>query len=402
MTPDPRNDIVAGQYRKWVYPEPITDLPAWRENNWQWFDPSHAHRLFWPDRDYTPDMDILIAGCGTNQGAVFAYTNPGAKVVAIDVSQPSLDHHRHLKEKYSLGNLELYLLPVEEAGTLGRTFDLVVSTGVLHHLADPVRGMQALAGCLRPDGVAAIMVYARYGRTGVEILQSLFRDLGLTQDEASLAVVKETIASLPPDHPARGYLAMAPDLQYDAGLVDTFLHGRDRSYTTGDCLDLVTSAGLVFQDWFLKSPYYPPVPPGSGLYAEIAALPREQQWAAMERINTRNACHFFTACHAARPQKTYRIDFSSPDILNAVPRFRYRCGFDHGAVFRPDWRMNLDPARAALVKNMHGCRTIREIIAMTAGAGPRSYQSMADLEESARMLFQSLWEHDFLAMALRT
>ena len=28
----------------------------------------------------------------------------------------------------------------------------------------------------------------------------------------------------------------------------TFLHGRDRSFTVDDCLDLVTSAGLVFQD----------------------------------------------------------------------------------------------------------------------------------------------------------
>ena len=48
----------------------------------------------------------------------------------------------------------------------------------------------------------------------------------------------------------------ARDLRSDAGLVDTFLHGRDRSYTVDDCLDLVTSAGLVFQGWLLKAPYY--------------------------------------------------------------------------------------------------------------------------------------------------
>ena len=40
-------------------------------------------------------------------------------------------------------------------------------------------------------------------------------------------------------------------------LVDTFLHGRARSYTVDDCIDLVTSAGLVFQGWFSKAPYYP-------------------------------------------------------------------------------------------------------------------------------------------------
>lgn len=400
MTPDPLNDVVANQYRKWVYPEPIADLPSWLENNWQWFDPSHAHRMFWPDRDYMPGMDILVAGCGTSQAAVFAYTNPGAHVVAIDVSQPSLDHHRYLRDRYGLQNLDLHLLPVEDVGSLGRDFDLVVATGVLHHLADPGAGMQALAGCLRPEGVAAIMVYARYGRMGVGILQSVFRDLGLGQDEASLAVVRETIASLPQDHPLMSYLPLAPDLHSDAGLVDTFLHGRERSYTVDDCLDLVASSGLTLQDWFLKSPYYPPEPPGSGLYAEIAALPREQQWAMMERINTRNACHFFLACRTDRPQGKYRIDFASPDILDAVPAFRYRCGIGNGAVFRPDWRMSLDPARAALVQNVDGRRTIREIAATAGKKGLLSRRRPFESEESARTLFQSLWQRDFISIGL--
>jgi SAM-dependent methyltransferase len=402
MTPDPLVDVVSDQYRKWVYPEPIVDLPAWLAGNWQWFDPAHAHRMFWPDRGYKPDMDILIAGCGTNQAAVFAYTNPDASVVAIDISQPSLDHHQHLKDKYGMRNLELHLLPIEDVGTLGRDFDLIVSTGVLHHMAEPKQGMQALAGCLRPDGVAAIMLYARYGRIGVEILQSVFRDLGLTQDEASLVVVKETITSLPQDHPLRGYLAMAPDLWFDAGLVDTFLHGRDRSYTVDDCLDLVASTGLIFQEWFLKSPYYPPEPSGGGLFAAVAALPRERQWSVMERINTRNACHFFTACRADRPHKTYRIDFALPEVLNAVPAFRYRCGLDADAVFRPDWRMNLDPAQIRLVQKVDGRRTIREIVALAARTGPLSQRSPFALEDFGRTLFQSLWQRDFLVIGLRS
>ncbi len=140
------------QYERWRYPAPILDLDAWTANNWQWFDPVHAHRVLWPDREYKPDLDILIAGCGTNQAAVFAYTNPAAKVVAVDVSQPSLDHQQYLKDKHGLFNLELHLLPIEELPTLGLDFDLVVSTGVLHHMADPVVGMKALAGCVRPDG----------------------------------------------------------------------------------------------------------------------------------------------------------------------------------------------------------------------------------------------------------
>ena len=38
-----------------------------------------------------------------------------------------------------------------------------------------------------------------------------------------------------PTHPIRGYLQIAPDLQDDAGLVDTFLHGREQAYTIDEC-----------------------------------------------------------------------------------------------------------------------------------------------------------------------
>ena len=401
MTTSPLADVVSSQYERWMYPQPILDLPGWLANNWQWFDPSHAHRMFWPDRDSRPDIDILVAGCGTNQAAVFAYTNPQSKVVAIDVSQPSLDHHAYLKDRYAMKNLELHRLPIEEVRSLGRDFDLIVSTGVLHHMAEPKTGMKALAGCLRPDGVAAIMLYAKYGRIGVEMLQGVFRELGLRQNDPSVLMVKDALATLSQDHPVRGYVSFAPDLQFDAGLVDTFLHGRERSYTVDDCLDLVASAGLVFQDLFLKSAYYPPSSSTSAFHAAVVALPEQQQWSIMERVNIRNACHFFTACRADRPRASYAIDFASPGAVDFVPSFRYRCGLSGNQLSRPNWTMTLDPVQVTLAEQVDGRRTIREIIAAASQGGALPQGSLADREPFAKSLFQSLWRLDFVAMGLK-
>ena len=395
----PLFDQVANQYEEWIYPEPIHDLPAWLASNWQWFDPSHAHRLFWPDRDYRAGMDILIAGCGTNQGAVFAYTNPSAKVVAIDVSQASLDHHALLKRKYGLNNLTLQRLPIEEVQSLQQEFDLVISTGVLHHLADPLAGLKALATCLRPDGVVAIMVYARYGRIGVEMLQAVFRELGLTQDSTSLALVREGMACLPDDHPVRGYMNVAPDLAYDAGLVDTFLHGRDRSYTVADCMDLVSASGLVFQDWFLKSSYEPFAISDNPFLKAVAALPNDQRWGVMERMNHRNACHFFMACRPERPTGSYRIGRDEEQWLDAVPFLRYRCGLDGERIVRPGWALPLTAEQLALVRLVDGRRTIREIIAEASASGQGS-RSSAEREPIARALFGALVNRDFLSLGL--
>ena len=402
MTDSPRADVVAQQYEKWQYPEPIQNLETWLSNNWQWFDPSHAHRILWPDRPLQPDLDILIAGCGTNQAAVFAYTNRASKVVAIDVSQPSLDHSKYLKDKYALKNLELHLLPIEEAPSLNKDFDLVISTGVLHHMAEPKVGMKALADVLRPDGVAAIMLYARYGRAGVEMMQAIFREMGLHQDEDSLRMVKSAIASLASSHPVTSYISIAPDLAFDAGMVDTFLHGRDRSYTVDDCLDLVSSAGLEFQDWFLKTSYYPPTltEPGNEFYAAINQLSDAKKWSLMERIKTLNACHFFLATHADRPKKSYRIDFAASNALDYVPLMRLRCGVSGQEIFRPGWRIRLDPTHLAFAQHVDGERSIRDIAQRVAQSGVLAAADQAELEYIGLELFEGLWRMDFIAIDL--
>ena len=403
MSDDPRADVVSRHYERWRYPEPILDLDAWAANNWQWFDPVHAHRILWPDREYKPDLDILIAGCGTNQAAAFAYTNPAAKVVAVDVSQPSLDHQQYLKEKHGLFNLELHLLPIEELPTLGLDFDLVVSTGVLMILADPLVGMKALADCVRPDGAIGVMLYAKYGRIGVELLQSVFSDIGLRQDDASVQIVKDTIGLLAPDHPIQGYVKLggSNDLQFDTGVVDTFLHGRDRNLTVDECVDLVTSAGLVFQGWFLKAPYYAHdlVAAPNGLYPAVNALPEVKQWSVMERVQTTNGCHYFMACRPDRPKESYAIDFSTEDSLDYVPLFRMRCGLSGNEIFRPDWRMSLNAAQLPFVRAIDGRRTIREIAAGVAQSAARRGDA-AEFEKFGRKLFQSLWRLDFLTMGL--
>ncbi len=400
MSSDPLHDVVSEQYEQWSYPEPIIDLRAWMKTEWQWFDPKIAHRLFWPDRDYQPHMDILVAGCGTNQAAVFAHANRRARVVAIDVSQTSLDHHEFLKKKYSLDNLELHRLPIENVATLDRDFDLIVSSGVLHHLEDPLVGLRSLAACLRPEGVIGIMVYATYGRLGVEMLQSVFRDLGLGRNEQSIAIVREALATLGAEHPVMPYLEIAPDLRYEAGLVDTFLHGRDRSFTVDGCIELVEDAGLVFQDWFLKSPYYPPTTPQDVFHEAVAELPLRTQWSIMERIRPNNGCHFFTACRPERAPETYEIDFDSDRHRSFIPEFRHRCGLEGTTLSRTDWSIDLDPLGLAFAERINGWRTIAEIISEVSEDHRAREVPPAEVPEIGRHLLQTLWQMDIIAIRI--
>jgi SAM-dependent methyltransferase len=397
MGSTPLSDPISRQYADWMYPRPIMDLSVWVVDNWEWYDPSHAHKLFWPAVSPDPKLDILVAGCGTNQAAIFAYRNPEARIVAVDVSQPSLDHHMFLKKTYGLANLDLHLLPIEDVGSLGLTFDLVVSTGVLHHLADPARGLAAIATCLRKDGVVALMLYAKYGRMGVEMMQWLFRSMGLRQDRSSIPLMQQALAALPSDHPVRAYEAIAPDLQYDAGLIDTFLNARDRSYTITECIDLVRNSGLVFQDLFFKAPYSLPPVRENAFMTSVATLSEEKQWAIMERINFRNACHFFTACRPDRDRNSYNIDLRADRVLRYVPSFRHRCGLTGRELYRPGQRIPLDPLSARIAKFIDGKRSVREI-ALEISATKPGRKGSVDSESFTLEIIKTFFLLDFVAL----
>lgn len=395
------NDVVSRQYERWIYPEPIFDIPDWLKSNWEWFDPIHSHRLFWPDRNYWQGIDILVAGCGSNQAAVISYTNPEARVVAIDVSQSSLNHQQLLKDRYGIKNLELHLLPIEEVGNLDLDFDLIISTGVLHHLPKPKIGMKALAECLRKDGVIALMLYAKYGRIGVEILQGIFRELGLIQNEDSISIVKEVLAELRPDHPVWPYISIAHDLEFDTSLVDTFLHQRDQSYSIMDCVELVNSSELVFQDLFLKAPYYLPTTASTAFQSKLRGMPVQQQWSIMERINTQNSCHYFTACRADRARKSYKIDFDSAEAIRYIPSLRFRCNLELNRLNRNDWDINLDPIRLLVIEQIDGNHTIKDIMAAVSLSGLLPSFSKSDLETLGISIIEELWQLDFLAIGLK-
>lgn len=402
MHSKPQADVVSCQYERYVYPDPIIDLPLWLQDNWQWYDPSHAYQIFWPDRDYCPKLDILVAGCGSNQAAVIAYTNPNSKVIAIDVSQSALKHHEFLRDKYGLSNLELYHLDIESVGQIGQSFDLVICTGVLHHMVEPERGLKALGGCLRPKGVAAIMVYARFGRIGVEMLQGVFRELGLGQNEASVLMVKEALSVLPKDHPVRTYMESANDLQFDAGLVDTFLHGRECSYTVYDCIALVKASGLIFQDLFFHAPYSPPSYSNNAFFTVISALPDQQRWSLMERINYRNGCHFFLARRSSLSSEHYHLDFNSTDSREYIPSWRFRCSLNGNQAVSPRGSKHLDAIELAILQQVNGELAIRVIAreAIKSGVLPRWEEN--ELERLVLEVIHSFWQLDILVIRMNT
>ena len=171
---DPADEVRAF-YEDHPYPAPIDNLNRYRDL-YRNPDRHRAHSLLlWPTEKPPPNRRILVAGCGTSQAAMYALREPDAHVTGIDISRTSLHHTRDLQRKYGLRNLDLHRLAIEQVGELDKTFDQIACTGVLHHLADPDTGLRSLRSVLAPNGAMHLMVYAKYGRLGVYMMQEYCR-----------------------------------------------------------------------------------------------------------------------------------------------------------------------------------------------------------------------------------
>ena len=395
-------DPVVAQYERWLYPAPVDDLT----------NPSIARYLesfqtlrsltpfYWPAGQPREDLEILVAGCGTMAAACYAMLYPQCRVLGIDFSRPSLAHQERLKERHKLANLTLQHMPVEQAASLGKQFDYISCHGVLHHLPDPPAGLRALTQVLAPEGVIGIMLYAKYGRAQVYVFQELFRMIGLEQTPQDVAVVKETLSALQPEHPLRGYLRWATDLNTDAGLVDTFLHRRDISYSVTDCINLVRGCGLAFQGWDRGFWYHPEgmLSAAPVLRERLERLPEEQLWQAMEILVGLLGTHWFYACRSDRDPATYRALWDSPNLLELVPMRAAQLVQRPGPDGKPQFAMarpNFPPvpltvSQAGIFSHIDSQRTVAQCL-MGAGLTTDHPASI----DAARSLMRLLWRTGF-------
>ena len=95
---------------------------------------------------------IWVAGCGTNQALHTALKFPNASVIGSDLSSKSLELCAKNAKELGVTNLEvreesLNHVPYYEE------FDYVISTGVIHHNADPKVTLDKLSAALKPGGI---------------------------------------------------------------------------------------------------------------------------------------------------------------------------------------------------------------------------------------------------------
>lgn len=149
------------------------------------------------------DTVILDVGCGSGWTTLnLAFANPNAKIVAIDLSQNSLDVAKQRLEYHQFNHVEFHQILIENIGELNYQYDYINCQDVLYLLDEPLEALKTFKSVLKPHGIIHTDFHNYYQRFFYYTSQELFRCLGLLEenpDDFEINVVVETIKNLKPD-----------------------------------------------------------------------------------------------------------------------------------------------------------------------------------------------------------
>ncbi|MBU8869576.1 MAG: class I SAM-dependent methyltransferase [Gemmatimonadales bacterium] len=202
----------------------------------------------------TTARQVLDAGCGRGIGILGSATlQPEVHFLGVDINRVAIAEAENAARQRGLGNvrfLESDLMQLDGINAPPDGFDIIHSSGVIHHLSAPEVGLTKLSEVLAPHGVINLMVYAKHGRTPL-IQTADAIDLLLPQDMPlkDKVMPARAVAALAKHHVLAGTMFEKTFEVNDVEFVDRLLNVNETSYDIPKLWEVLEAAGLRFLRW---------------------------------------------------------------------------------------------------------------------------------------------------------
>lgn len=229
---------VQGQYEEFPYPR------------WQSFSVAVKDE---EAEGYLRDFpaQILIAGCGTGKEAIeMGAAFPNAAITAVDLSSASLSYAMMKAKQYGIQNITFGHGDILNLDVLGKKFDHICSSGVLHHMKDPVRGWKGLVRLLNDNGTMRIALYSRTARQAVNEARTAIVEKGYSNDADSMRRFRADIQSLLSEKDYKD-ITRFRDYYFMSECRDLLFHVQEHQYDLQQIKAILSSLGLEFTKFFL-------------------------------------------------------------------------------------------------------------------------------------------------------
>ncbi|PCJ46762.1 MAG: hypothetical protein COA99_02190 [Moraxellaceae bacterium] len=140
---------------------------------------------------------VLIAGCGTGQHPIScAVSYANSSVLAVDLSLASLSYAQRKADELNLNNIEFMQADILDLGGLNEQFDIIESSGVLHHMKEPIAGWKVLEKLLKPNGMMKIGLYSELARANVVASRNIIAEQHYPSTPEGIRECREYIKGL--------------------------------------------------------------------------------------------------------------------------------------------------------------------------------------------------------------
>jgi SAM-dependent methyltransferase len=129
------------------------------------------------DRAIPGDARIVDVGCGTGQMSLYL-ARADRVVIGADLTRASLQLGAAAALRFGLDGVQFVETDLQRPGLKPRSFDVVYSSGVLHHTPDPSASFSRLARLARPGGTIVVGVYNAFARVPSRLRRLAARAFG--------------------------------------------------------------------------------------------------------------------------------------------------------------------------------------------------------------------------------
>ncbi len=126
------------------------------------------------DRSIPGDARVLEVGCGTGQMCLYL-ARADRVVVGADLTRASLLLGAAAGRSFALDRVAFVETDLQRPGLQAAAFDVVLSSGVLHHTPDPRTAFSRLASLARPGGIIVLGVYNAVARVPLRLRRLVAR-----------------------------------------------------------------------------------------------------------------------------------------------------------------------------------------------------------------------------------